>query len=370
MRPLRLDVVAALVAVAPLVAVASCGVETLDLAGKQCPCTSAYVCDVATNTCVTALAGVEGGVPDGGGVADALPDARPAPLLGVTLVATPDWKTPNMVRWELGVSGKASDFKAYTLETAMAPSDFAAQAVSTFGPVERPELGVFDARGQKSEAPVSVWTLVPAKANSMQYARATVIDANGQPSVSAIVAFDVPAGAAARAKIFDGVTAAINPRPPGEFDFKGPMNGHVFVTDCGALPSPCPKKVELGGLGVALDAAGPFSDADFARAFLEVTVEGSVAVTSFDTAVALEPGDGSCAGAECRYRYSGWTQSAAPNAGEATLQIPLAKLVNGQGTLLTRAILQAKGFAIAVLVVSGTWKQNTTFKLRSAFIRW
>ncbi len=369
MRSLPRTTVFSVVLVGAVLVVASCGVDALDLAGKQCPCTSAYVCDVASNTCVAALS-AEGGGTDGGPPIDAPLDVGPPPLLGVTLVATPDWKTPNMVRWELGVSGKASDFRAYTLETGKAPTDFAAQAVSTFGSVERPELGLFDARGNLSMGPVSVWTLVPAKASAMQYARATVIDVNGQSNASPIVAFDVPAASTMRAKIFDGLTAATTPRPVGEFDFKGPMSGHVFVTDCGAAPSPCPKKVELGALGIALDATGPFSEADFGRAFLEIDVEGNVGVTSFDTAVALEPGDGSCTGQECRYRYAGWTQSAAPNAGEATLQIPLAKLVNGEGTLLTRAILQSKGFAISVLAVFGTWRQNSTFKLRSAFIRW
>lgn len=355
----------ALLAAAPLLALGSCGVDALDLAGKQCPCTPAYVCDVTSNTCVTALRADEGGVLDGG---DAGTDAAAGPLLEVELVGTADWKTPNMARWELVVTGQASDFKAYTLETGKAPSDFAAQAVSTFGPVERPELGTFDARGKKTVSPVTVWTLVPARPNAKQYARATVTDRSDRSSVSAIIAFDVPAVPASRAKVFDGLTAATTPRPSGEFDFKGAMNGHVFVTDCGAVPSPCPKKVELGAL--ALPLGPPLSDADFGRAFLELTVEGNVAVTSFDTTVALEPGDGSCTGSECRYRYGGWTQSAAPNAGEATLQIPLAKLVNGQGALLTRAILQAKGDVIAVLAISGTWKQNTTLKLRSAFIRW
>ena len=355
----------ALAAAAPLLLLGSCGVDALDLAGKRCPCTSAYVCDVASSTCVSPLRAAEGGAPGGD---DASTDATAGPLLGVQLVATADWKTPNMVRWELAVTGQASDFKAYTLETGKTPSDFAAQAVSTFGPVERPELGVFDARGKKTASPVTVWTLVPAKPNDTQYARATVTDRSDRASVSTIVAFDVPALPGSRAKIFDGLTAATTPRPAGEFDFKGAMNGHVFVTDCGAATSPCPKKVELGAL--ALPLGPPFTDADFGRAFLELTVEGNVAVTSFDTTVAIEPGDGACTGAECRYRYGGWTQSAAPNAGEATLQIPLAKLVNGQGALLTRAILQAKGDVIAVLAISGTWKQNTTLKLRSAFIRW
>lgn len=358
---------------APALLLASCGVDALDLGGKQCPCTSAYVCDVGTNTCVLSLSSDAGGsVSDGGeaGSTDAFDEAMPAPLLGITLAATADWKTPNMVRWELGVSGKAADFKAYTLETGASPSDFAVQVVSTFGPVARPELGAFDARGKKPEGPVSVWTLVPAKQNAKQYARATATDLRDQSSVSAIVAFDVPGLSSSRAKIFDGLVAALFPRPTSEFEFKGAMNGHVFVTDCGAQPSPCFKKVELGSLGVALDANGPFSDADFARAFLDVSVEGSVGVTSFDTAIALEPGDGTCTGMECRYRYGGWTQSAAPNAGEATLQVPLAKLVNGLGAPLTRATLQAKGFAISVLAVFGTWKQGTTFKLRTAYIRW
>jgi hypothetical protein len=367
MRLLRLG--AALASASPLLLLGSCGVDALDLAGKQCPCTAAYVCDVASNTCVTSLSR-EGGVVEGGGGGDAAPDAAPGALLGVQLVATADWKTPSMVRWELAVTGQASDFKAYTLETGKAPADFAAQAVSTFGPLERPELGMFDARGKKTTGPVTVWTLVPAKPNAKQYARATVTDRSDRASVSEIVAFDVPATLATRAKIFDGLTAATTPRPAGEFDFKGAMNGHVFVTDCGAAASPCAKKVELGNLALALDAGGPFSDADFTRALLEIGVEGNVAVSSFDTGVAIEPGDGSCTGIECRYRYGGWTQSAAPNAGEATLQIPLAKLVNGQGAPLTRAILQAKGDAIAVLAISGTWKQGTTLKLRSAFIRW
>ncbi len=357
---------AALTFAAPLVVVASCSVAELDLTGKQCPCTSGYVCDVPSNTCVFALTR-----PDGGPLDDALvaPERNPAALLSVkSFAVVADWKTPNVVRWDFTIEGKAPDFKSYRLDVGARMTSFADNDFVSYGPIDRPELGVFDARGAKVAGPASLWTFSRANPNTKQFGRLTVVDRTNQQNVSVIASAQAASGASSKAALFDGITPATTPRPTGMFDFKN--GAHVFNVDCATLPSPCVKKVELGGLAVALDASGPFTQADFDRAFLDLELEGTFAASSFDSVVAIEPGTGACTGGDCRWGYAGWTMSAAPNPGVTTLQVPLAKLNSAARGALTRPILEEKGFKVAVLAISGTWRDKANLRLLSAYIRW
>lgn len=351
-----------LVFLATIVALAACSVAELDLTGKKCPCTSGYVCDLTTSTCVV-------GVPDAALPVDGGADVTTGPLLTVkSLAAVPDWKTPGVVRWDFTIEGKAPDFKSYRLDVGAKSTSFAENDFVSYGPIDRPELGVFDARGRKVDGPLALWTFSRANANSKQFGRLTAVDRNDRSTVSAIAPAQTAAGASSKGTLFDGITPATNPRPAGLFDFKN--GAHVFIVDCAALPTPCVKKVELGNLAVALDAGGPFTQADFDRAFLDLDFEGTFAATSFDSVVAIEPGTGSCTGGACRFGYEGWTMSAAPNPGITTLQVPLAKLENGVRGRLTRAILEENAFKVAVLAISGTWRDKANLRLLSAYIRW
>jgi hypothetical protein len=360
----------AAVLAAPLALVFSCSVGELDLTGKECPCTSGYLCDVSSNTCVLGLPIAEaGGVLDRAIPDDALvaPERNPAALLNVTNL-TPEWATPNVVRWNFTVDGNATDFKSYVVEVGATLAAFETNKVELYGALDRPELGAFDARGKKPIGPATVFTLTRATANTKPYARVTVVDRADQSNVTAITPVVVPPGASMRAKIFDGITAATTPRPAGEFDFKN--GAHVFTVDCGATPSPCAKKVELGNLDIVLTAQGAFSQADFDRAFLDIDLQGNVGGSSFDSIVAIEPGNGGCSGTDCRWGFLGWTQSTAPDPGTTTLQVPLRKLGNSVRGPLTRAILEEKGFKVSVLAFSGTWKAGATLRLLAAHIRW
>jgi hypothetical protein len=345
----------------PLALIASCSVDELDLTGKRCPCVSGFVCDLPSNTC---RATADGGLADDALVA---PERNPAARLNVTAL-TAAWAAPNVVRWDFTVEGSAADFKSYVVEVGPSAAAFETNKVEIYGGLERPELGAFDARSGKPAGPTSVFTLTRANANTKQYARVTVTDKADQSNVSAVTPTVVPAVGPSREKIFDGVTAAANPRPVGEFDFKS--GSHALVVECGGGPSPCVKKVELVDLGLALDAQGFFSQADFDAAYLDLDLQGNVGGSSFDSTVAIEPGVGGCAGAECRWGLTGWTQSNAPEPGNMSLQVPLKKLVSGVRGPLTRAILEEKGFKVAALAFSGTWKDGATLRLRGAHIRW
>jgi hypothetical protein len=369
-KTLAVPALAIAIASAPLVLALSCSVGDLDLTGKECPCTTGYFCDLPSNTCVLGLPTPEAGafedraIPDDALVA---PERNPAALLNVTSL-TPEWTTPNVVRWNFDVEGNATDFKSYVVEVGASPAAFEMNKVEIYGALDRPELSLFDARGKKAIGPAPIFTLTRATANTKPYARVTVFDKAGQANVTAITPAIVPIAATKRAKIFDGTTAATNPRPPGEFDFKN--GAHVLVVDCGLAPSPCAKKVELGALDIVLNAQDNFSQADFDRAFLDIDLQGNVGGSSFDSQVAIEPGNGSCSGADCRWSFTGWTQSTAPDPGTTTLQVPLRKLVNSVRGPLTRAIVEEKGFKVAVLAFSGTWKTGATLRLLSAHVRW
>lgn len=356
--------------VAPLAVVASCGVGDLDLTGKQCPCVGGYVCDLPTNTCVFGL-NVEGGVLSDSAAPDdafAQPESNPSALIGVTgLVAA--WRTPNVVRWEWRVTGKAADWRSYTIVVASSPADITNGTGQVLGKIDQPELAAFDARSGKLAGPVVIWTATSAKPNTTRYARVEVKDVKGQSNFSAIVIATTPAAATSFKTIFDGNTARSS-RPVGQFDFVAGQNAHIFHTDCGAGPSPCAETAELFDLQIDLNKSGAFSQADFDKAFLDVKIDGNVAAGSLDSTVALEPGSGTCTGLDCRYAYKGWTQSTAPASSLTVLQVPLSKMVDGNGAAMQFATLQQKSFLIAVLAFSGTWKQNNALRLLDARIRW
>ena len=100
----------------PLAVVASCAVDDLDVTGKKCPCISGYVCDVPSNTCVLGLRPKA-----------AFPTSAPRPTRSShrsaihrrssdVIRARSRLATPNVVRWELKVEGKATDCKSYAVE--------------------------------------------------------------------------------------------------------------------------------------------------------------------------------------------------------------------------------------------------------------
>lgn len=354
---------------APLAVTASCSVGELDLTGKQCPCTSGYVCDLSTSTCVAGDAREAGAAGDGPTDALVEPERDPAALL-VVRGLKPAWTTPAMVRWEWTVEGKAADFQAYEVATATTPDDLAKRAGSfeVISGNDRPEVKVFDARGGAKQGPFVMWTALPVRGPSTrQLVQVKATDVNGRSSSTAVGDTVSSAPGTTGRAIFDGSTAKTV--KPADFQYRTPPGGpnaYVLDVDCGAGVNACAKRAELTSLALDLANGAPFDTKDFDAAFLQVQLEGTVGVTSFSSTFALELGAGNCV-PDCRYEYPGWTQSA---AGSTTLQIPLRVMRNAKGELLTHAALAARGYQIFGLVFSGTWRQGAVLRVLDARIRW
>jgi hypothetical protein len=347
------------------VVIGACSVGDLDLAGRACPCADGYVCDVTVNRCVVELP-VDAAPPD---AADAAPVQ---PLLVVKdLAAT--WVAPTTIRWDWTLTGAAADFRAYELVTGASAADLQNRVgVDVLTSNERPELAGFDLRGGLASGAVAMWTLTDVRtAGAKQVVQVNVTDVKGRASRSAAVAATSAARTTSQLVVFDGTTQR-TVSPPDDVVFRSPPGGephYVFTTDCGGAKT-CAKRAELVSLALDLAPAGaPFTSAAFDRAVLELQIEGNVAATSFATSVALEPGDGTCTGGNgvCRYRFTGFTQSA---AARRKIQIPLRELLSDAGPL-TFGILQAKGFLVDTLSLSAPdWKNGSTLLLYDARIRW
>ncbi len=343
----------------------ACSVDDLDVGGKQCPCLSGFVCDVASNRCVLSGAGSDA-------AADAAGDERgpPLPLLVISNL-TAAWTTPGSMRWEWKLAGAAADFRAYEIVTGASADDVVKRVgVDVVTSTERSELGVFDARGGKAQGPIDMWTLLDVRGPAIkQFVQVTVTDVKGRASRSLIAPATSALRATSQAILFDGATQK-TAVPSAEFVFRAPAGGeahYALVTDCAGAKA-CGKRAELVSLGSNLAPAGsPFTSSHFDASFLELEVDGNVAVTAFDTSVALEIGAGCTLGPGlCRYRFTGWTQ---PPTSRTKLQVPLRELQNDAGKL-TYAALQGKKFIVDAVALSGTWKNQSTINLYNARIRW
>jgi hypothetical protein len=351
----------------------ACSVGDVDLTGRACPCADGYVCDLATNRCVTGLVNDAGPVPpDAADAADGA-DAAPIPSLVTVSGLTATWVAPATIRWDWTLAGAAADFRAYELVTGPTADAVTKRVgVDVLTSSERPELAGFDLRGGKTTGPVAMWTLTDVRApGAKQLLQVTATDVKGRSSRTAIVAATSAAKTTSQLVIFDGTTAR-TVVPAGEYLFRTPPGGepyYFFQADCAGAKT-CAKRAELVSLGLDLaPPATPFTAAAFDRAVLELQVEGNVAVTSFEVSVGIEPGDGTCnlGNPTCRFRFAGWTQR---SSGRTKLQIPLKELRNDTGPL-TFAILQSKGFLVDAFVVSSaSWKNAATLNLYDARIRW
>ncbi|CAN5831712.1 hypothetical protein BH11MYX4_BH11MYX4_67690 [soil metagenome] len=352
--------------------VTACSVGALDLTARACPCVDGYVCDLATNRCVVGLADDAAVLIDASDAADAADAATPPPLLVVSgLTAT--WVTPAAIRWDWKLTGAAADFRAYEVVTGASADGIDKRVgVDVLTSNERPELAGFDLRGGLANGTVDMWTLTDVRsAGTEQLMQVKITDGRGRASRSAIVAATSAAKTTSQLVLFDG-TSPKTVVPAGDVVFRTPAGGeshYFFQTDCAGAKT-CARRADLVALGLDLAPPGsPFTAAEFDRAILELQVEGNVAATSFDTSVALEPGDGTCnqGNGLCRFRFTGWTQTA---AARRKIQVPLRELRNDAGKL-TYAILQSKGFLVEAFALSGpAWKNGSTVLLYDARIRW
>ncbi len=351
-----------------LALVAACSIGDLDLNGRACPCAEGYVCDLSTNRCVT-------GLPDAA-AAVILPDAADAaaiPSLVTVSGLGATWVAPAMIRWDWTLTGAAADFRAYEVVTGPTADAIDKRVgVDVITSIVRPELGGFDLRGRLTSGAVAMWTLTEVRTPALkQFMQVKVTDVKGRSSLTAIASATSAAKTTAQLVIFDG-TASKTSVPAAEYLFRTPGGGepnYFFQADCAGAKT-CAKRADLVSLALDLSPpAAPFTAAAFERAVLEVQLEGNVAVTSFETIMALEPGDGSCNQgiSLCRFRFTGWTER---TSGRTKLQVPLKELRNDAGPL-TFAILQSKGFLLDTFTLSSpSWKNNATVLLYDARIRW
>lgn len=360
--------------VSGVIALASaCSVGDLDLTGRACPCAEGYVCDLSTNRCVTRLASDAAVVAaDAADAADGA-DAAPVPSLVTASGLTATWVAPATIRWDWVLGGAAADFRTYEIVTGPTVDAIDKRVgVDVLTSNERPELAGFDLRGGSTTGPVAMWTLTDVRTPGLeQLLQVTVTDVKGRSSRTAIVGATSAAKTTSQLVIFDG-TAPRAVFPAGEYLFRTPAGGepfYFFQADCAGAKT-CSRRAELVSLALDLSPPGtPFTAAAFDRAVLELQLEGNVAATSFETSVALEPGDGACNQGNplCRFRFTGWTQR---STGRTKLQVPLKQLRNDAGTL-TFAILQGKSFLLdAFVIATASWKNAGTLQLYDARIRW
>ncbi len=354
-----------------------CSVAALDLTGKQCPCASGFVCDVARDTCVPDGTIVDGAVADvrlgdGGRTDDA--DASRTPLVVVSDLGSP-WQTPNSIRWEWKVTGDKKAFRSYEIVVGKSAADVSTRAagVEILGATDHPELGAFDARSGKTSGSFTVWTTTDGIAAGVtKFVQVIATDVNGTASATKIESRTTGPAPNRNKVIFDTAARSSRPGPgPDEWAFKAPAGGephYELTVACGGT-SPCAKHGELFDLSIDMNAPTVFGGAaDFATAHLTFTIEGNVAATSFASTAAIELGNGACAGGPgiCRFRYTGWTQA---KGDRTTVQVPLSEMRNDDGPL-TLPILQAKSFLVYAFDLSGTWNDGGALRLYNARIRW
>lgn len=347
------------VASSALVAISSCTVDGVDLAGKACPCTAGYVCDPATNVCVVSLPPALPASPDAG-------SSLPPSLVARSL--TSPWQTTSVIRWDFQIEGKASDFLSYELAWADSLDKLESGVGDTvLGSAQRPELGAFDGRGGRVTGPVDVWTTTGVGAGKTFYAKLTATDRNRV--TSSVTATATTRGPTTESRILFDDTAVPSATPAG-FQFVAKDAHYAFTASCASGAPSCAEDLRLTGFKVDLNGvndAGVFTAEDFAGAFLDVRMDRTVPTPDFSAAVGIEVANCNGSREVCQWRFSGWTQ---PASTSVSVQVPLSALENAVGKKLTYEALQQGGFLVSALVVAGSWPDKSTFRLYSAAIRW
>jgi hypothetical protein len=385
-RVLRTMTVLALAAQATaFVYTASCSVDDLDLTNKKCPCVGGYVCDVATNTCVT-------------GASDAETDAEPfrdAPVGGFVVKSFgPTWTTSRSVRWDWEVSGDAAQFSEYQIvvgatEDAVRRQD---STTTTFDRRINPELGSYGGRDVVPPgAPARGWTVTDRHNVARKvFARLIVRDKEGRENLSAIASADTTKEDNALEIFKDNIADGAAPFPNSNEMKRVTVDclsgstagclqygrdGGVFCGGGGAKTC----TIEMGVTGYDNKAAAGMTEAQFAKAFLEVAVRGGTAAGAKPHAdVILGIGNETCKidGITCRFRWvAGW--SFRPNQKEYRLiQVPLSVLRQdldgglGAGTPLEFKHLTGNGMRIFSVTIDGEWNEGSNIGLDQLYVRW
>lgn len=344
-----------------------CTVDSLDLTGKQCPCVGAFVCDVATNTCVVPGPETEGG--------PAPADAGVPGKITVTKLR-PSWTTANGVRWEWEAQGEESDFRAYEVVVGPTAEAVRARASSTrvFGARDNPELGVLAGRDRgDTERPLELSTVTDGHRESETvFAQVFAIDQAGGVSATdvasaqtlrprgSLVLFDNGIAAGGEAMPDSGAVTASAAYGDGGV-------GLAFTVSCGDAGPTC--IVEVGVDGYTGKSLSALDGTDFDRAFLEIAVRGGRVPDTY-TDVVLSVGPASC-GAACKNRHGGWSLAERPDEFRL-LQVPLRVLRRNDGTggSLNYQELKNRSFRVHGFHFGGRWPSGAALALDQCRIRW
>lgn len=347
----------------------ACSVEALDLAGKQCPCADGFLCDKATNTCLSSLPTPveDGGTPDS---EPPKPDASGAITV---LNFVQRWETANGIRWEWQAIGDPAKFKRYEIVTGPRAEDVRARAQSTrtFDPTTNPELGTFAGRSADAGVPASLWSITDGhKEAEIVFAQVIAYDTDDVPTSS-----DIASATTSRPR--NVIAIYSDARPDGGVFV--PSVGTKIVTDGGydasfiehtvtcQGTSPCPIETGVSSID-GLDGDSIQSATEFGVAFLELAVRGTNVPRRFVDVVLYVGGD--ACGTPCRMRFSG--VSFGKQGGDwRLLQIPLGRFKGDDGAGGSFNFNQLSNRRrIAAFLVAAESPDGVKIGLDQARIRW
>lgn len=351
------------------VAAVSCGVGSIDLAGKECPCIDGWACDTATNTCVPDTP--TSAVPAGTDVAP--PPAPPGGVIDVRDLRA-DWVTPNTIRWSWAVTGNAADFQRYELVTgptqAVVESHMGAKPWGALNP----ELSEFHPRiGEPPNGEFRVWTITQEHTpGSLTWAKVTAIDKSGRGQSTAAAAKTAPE-ATDVFTIFQDSALPGSPEPNAE-QFSRVNKGafgtsshcYLFTPKCADGESSCSDTFGQYDLARTITT---LSQAEFDRAFVELQMRASALTPGAYVQFSLQFGPPACGAAECRYRHGGLGLK--PNDTYRVFQLPLRKLVrNNDPRELTLDVLKQRAFKLHGVFWQSRWSANAQVRIDEIKIRW
>jgi hypothetical protein len=352
-------------------AVVSCGVGSLDLAGKQCPCVDEWVCDTATDTCVLETPAT--GPMPGPEVA-----APPPPPPGGTIMVSDleaDWVTPNTIRWSWAVSGNPAEFGHYELVTGPNESIVTTHVGARAWSPTNPELKEFAPRiSPLPAAPFRVWTITQEHVpGTTTWAEITAIDVNGRGQAAKAVTAKTSAEATDLFTIFQD-TALPGAPEPNATQFTRVTSGafgtsshcYLYTPQCPATQTQCQDL--FGQLDLARTLT-TLSQAEFNRAFVEFQMRASALVPTEYVTFALQVGLPACGTGECRYRINGL--SLTPNDTYRVFQIPLKKLLRSNDPReLDIEVFRTRMWKLHGILWSATWSGTAQVRVDEIKIRW
>ncbi len=385
-RSLALAIAAAIV----LVRGVACTVDDLSLEGKQCPCTTGYTCDLATNTCVVGLDANALPTKDG----DTTTDAPVGGFVVQRFVAT--WRTSKSIRWDFDVSGDASEFAEYQLIVG-ATEDAVRRQDSSTGLFDRrinPELGSFGGRDPVAPGAVArAWTVTDKHpVGKTVFARLIVRDKQGRENASNVISADTRLESRALVLFGDQLLDGSAPTP---VDLKRVANdcfnasagclqiGKVTCPAVDAGPDAAADAATSCGFEIGLQSfekdvtANTLTQADFEGAFVEIGVRGGPAASPKPQSdLILSIGAPACriGGQKCRFRWSnGWSFRPGPKEFRL-VQVPLGSLLldtpGGPGQPLKYEDFAANALRVEAITIDGTWAVGANIGLDQATIRW